>query len=724
MPAANRLVHAFGPFRFETPSCMLTRGAELVKLPHRPATLLRVLLERHGEVVTKDELLNVVWSETAVSETSLTFAMHQLRQALGQAHDGPGYIETLPKRGYRFVAPVRKVEETATAPVVVTSDDPATPRDVVDDRTPAADVVVESSARRLDAGRSGDAVSLLRWRLVALVAAAMVTLQWRGSQREAWRPPRIARFSVLSADWAQAAPLPPLLSDGRRIYINRQGQPAALDIASGEVVPIAALGGFSILDVSRTGREFLAVKPGDPGAEHGLWIAPLEGSPHRVSDLRVRAAAWSPRGDRIAYAFDRDVFVADSNGGNVQKVVSTSGSVLRVRWSPDAARLRFEVSVAADRIVTRSLWEFAPGGGPARRLFAGTLDGATVCCGSWTPDGRTYVFQVGPHENANVWVSRVASVGEADPSPTPLTHGPLSFTEPLVSADGRRIFAVGRRRDGELVRLDQRSGEFVPYLGGLSALWVSFARDGSWMTYQSYPDDSLWRARLDGSGKRRLTTAPMRVDGSEPSPDGQWIVFRGRARDGAPLRNYLLPATGGAPVPLVDAEVTQGMASWSPDSQQLVYGDVPEQFAIPTGGEVIRIYDRRTRETRALPDSGGLWTARWSPDGRYIAALTIQGQRLRLYDVAARSWRAYDIDHVTCPTWTRDGRMLYLDTEGGGRRWLRRLRLADGRVERIFDLTNYPMSAYWWTGLSHDDRPILLRTPGGDQIYALELESR
>jgi DNA-binding winged helix-turn-helix (wHTH) protein/Tol biopolymer transport system component len=733
MPAPNRLVYEFGPFRFETPACVLIRGDELVRLPHRPATLLRVLLERHGEVVTKDELLDAVWAHTDVSETSLTFAVHQLRQALGQDQDGHAYVETLPKRGYRFVAPVTEVKEAATAPAVVTTDAPATPRDVVDERAPAAkaDVAVESAALRLDAGRGGDPVTQLRWRLIALAAATatalvtMVTLQWRGSQHEPWRPPRIARYTALSANWARAESLPPLLGDARRLYFNRQSQPAAIDIASGGVAPIPALAGFSILDVSRTGREFLAVKPGDPGGERGLWIVPLDGTAHRVSDLRVTGvAAWSARGDRIAYAFDRDVFVADRNGSNVQKLISASGNVLRARWSPDATRLRFEVSVIADRIATHSLWEFALGGGPARRLFAGKLDGATVCCGSWTPDGRTYVFQVGPHENANLWVSGVASVGEAEPPPTPLTHGSLSFAAPLVSADGRRIFTVARRRDGELVRLDERSREFMPYLGGLSALWVSFARDGTWMTYQSYPDDALWRARLDGSGKQRLTTAPMLVDGSEPSPDGQWIVFRGRARDGAPLRNYLLPATGGAPVPLDDAEVTQGMASWSLDSQQLVYGDVPEQFGIPTGSEVIRVYDRRTRETRALPDSGGLWTARWSPDGRYIAALTIQGQRLRLYDVAARSWRAYDIDHVTCPTWTRDGRMLYLDTEGGGRRWLRRLRLADGRVERIFDLTDYPMSAYWWTGLSHDDRPILLRTPGGDQIYALELESR
>src|SRR5262249_25612455 len=89
-----------------------------------------------------------------------------------------------------------------------------------------------------------------------------------------------------------------------------------------------------------------------------------------------------------------------------------------------------------------------------------------------------------------------------------------------------------------------------------------------------------------------------------------------------------------------------GTPRWSGDGTRLVFGDVPEHFGIQMGGEVVHICGLRNRSESDLQGSEGLWSSRWSPDGRYIAALTIVGQRLKLLDLGAGVWRLMNADHI------------------------------------------------------------------------------
>jgi DNA-binding winged helix-turn-helix (wHTH) protein len=102
--------YEFGPFRIEEHERLLRRGQEVVALPPKAAELLLALFERHGEAVRKEELLDVVWRGTFVEENSLAQNVYLLRKALGD-HPGTHYIDTIPRRGYRFVAPVRTIRE-------------------------------------------------------------------------------------------------------------------------------------------------------------------------------------------------------------------------------------------------------------------------------------------------------------------------------------------------------------------------------------------------------------------------------------------------------------------------------------------------------------------------------------------------------------------------------------------------------------------------------------
>jgi Tol biopolymer transport system component len=212
----------------------------------------------------------------------------------------------------------------------------------------------------------------------------------------------------------------------------------------------------------------------------------------------------------------------------------------------------------------------------------------------------------------------------------------------------------------------------------------------------------------------------MDVQESSWSPDSTTIAFRTET-DAQPTKLYVIDRNGGPPKILPPPSPSFGMPTWSADGTQLATSDVPGVFGQPEGTEVIRIYDFRQNSWSALPGSEELWRARWSPDGRYIAALTIRGQRLRLFDRRTGTWRRLDADHINSPTWSRDSRYIYYDTEGGTYS-LRRVRIADGRVEELTSLASFSRAAYWWSGLAMDDAPILLRDIGAIEIYALDVE--
>ena len=114
--AVEPLVFEFMPFRLHVGDRLLYRGTDVVALPPKAVDTLVALVERRGRVVSKDELMAVVWSDAWVEENNLNQAISSVRKALGQSSSGPVFIETIPKRGYRFTADVTVSGEPASAP--------------------------------------------------------------------------------------------------------------------------------------------------------------------------------------------------------------------------------------------------------------------------------------------------------------------------------------------------------------------------------------------------------------------------------------------------------------------------------------------------------------------------------------------------------------------------------------------------------------------------------
>lgn len=108
---------------------------------------------------------------------------------------------------------------------------------------------------------------------------------------------------------------------------------------------------------------------------------------------------------------------------------------------------------------------------------------------------------------------------------------------------------------------------------------------------------------------------------------------------------------------------------------------------------------------------------------RRLGSPRIDRQKLLLFDTGTRTWRALDADRIDNASWSRDGAYIYYDTEDGPHA-LRRVRISDGRVDELVNMSDYPNLAYWWSGIALDNSPIILRNLGSVQIYALDLEFR
>jgi len=133
--------------------------------------------------------------------------------------------------------------------------------------------------------------------------------------------------------------------------------------------------------------------------------------------------------------------------------------------------------------------------------------------------------------------------------------------------------------------------------------------------------------------------------------------------------------------------------------------------------------DLKTRKVTTLAGSDGFYSPRWSPDGRYIAALRAGPETLMLFDFYTQKWVELGQIGVGFPSWSSDSKYIYFDSQGEDRAFYR-VRISDHRLERLISLKNLRLAgAYGWTGLAQDDSPLVLRDVGAQEIYALDWEA-
>ena len=666
-----------------------------MKVQEQPFVVLLKLLERPRELVTREELRLAIWpADTFVDfDTGLNTVVKRLREVLRDSVEAPVFIETVPKLGYRFIAPVQRFERDAVA---------------------LADSPIE---RRNSATIKWSVASAL-----LLVLAAIAAYFWT----RPLPPPIVMGYTQITDDGTAKVSLLGysfLVTDGGRIYFTHAVSGIDLAFAQvsatgGETVPIPTSFPTLVADISPDHGQLLIISIGTQSAEWPLWMFPtLGGSGQRIGNSLGHAGTWSPDGQEIVYANGLDLLATPVHGGESRTIVRLPGGASWIRYSPDGSRLRFTVKDVNTN--SQSLWEVQADGNNLVPLLGGWHNPPNECCGNWTPDGKYFLFQSTRAGKTGIYAiaERGGLFRKVRRDPVLLTAGPLNYYSPLPSLDGRKIYVVGSQPRGELQRYDSRAGLLVPLLPGLSAEGLDFSRDGKWVAYVTFPEGTLWRSKVDGSERMQLTSPPLSVFLPRWSPDGKRIAFSASV-PGKLHRLYWVSAEGGAPEALTSGEHDEGDVGWSADGNQLVFGSMGGVDFTTFG---IRLFDVKTHQVSSIANSAGLYSSRWSPDGKYIAALNLTDD-LVLFDVVTQKWQELPRIDVGYPNWSHDSKYLYFD--GGGKSAplaFYRFRITDHKLEPLFNMASLGRAGtFQWTGLAPDDSPLFLRDIGREEIYALD----
>jgi len=725
MSLHTKHIYEFGPFRLDAGEHLLLRDGEAVPLTPKAFDLLVALVERQGRLLEKEELLKKVWPDTFVEEANLASNISQLRKALGEGENGHRYIETVPKRGYRFAASVSNVEDERSEPII--QEHPGSQGAAADGKQAA---YTEELITAHPAVRAEDLMSKVkRYQRSALLALTALILSGGSFAYFVLRPPlppRVTDSAQITRDGLPKISTKfikssnSLVTDGPRLFFSEIASGlwviAQAPSTGGDTVAIPAPFPTAFLrDISTSRTELLIESGPGPDFESPLWVLPmLGGAPRRVGDVLSHAATWSLDGRQIVYANGSTLYKANSDGTNSHEFVTVPGRPYWPRWSPDGSRLRFTVEISVGNLT--SLWEVAADGSNPHPLLPGWNNPATECCGNWTADGRYFVFQSTRNGTTNIWAIREQAglFRRARQEPVQLTFGPLNYYAPVPSQDGKRLFVVGEQQRGELARYDAKTQQWGSYLPGISAEHLDFSSDGSWVVYVTYPEGSLWRSKMDGGERLQLTYPPMRASLPRWSPDGKQIAFSARV-PGKPWKAYLIPAEGGSPHQLMPEDRNELDPGWSPDGKTLVFGD--------HDAKILRLLDRSTHQVSKLPDSEGLFSPRWSPDGRYIAAIRIgSNDELLLFNFTTQQWTELAKQPIGCPRWSRDGKYIYFGSLLENVRTLCRVRIADRKIEWLASMKDLRRAIGVfgpWIGWAPDDSPLTLRDFGTQDIYAL-----
>jgi DNA-binding winged helix-turn-helix (wHTH) protein/Tol biopolymer transport system component len=682
-----------GPWLISPKLNRIARNGKTIHLEPKIMSVLVCLAEHQCNVVSKEQLFAAVWADTFVTDDVLKRSISELRKALEDDPKEPQFIETIPKGGYRLVI--------STTPVVS-----------------------QAHASRRPFSVAFHHIALVGG-VVLLGGVIAVWFRWPTPT------PKAFGYTQLTTDGLEKTP--PLLTDGSRVYFTVTAPTGRLigqvSTSGGQTVPVPTP--FRVVratDVSPRGSELLVGNFFGQEKAAPVFVLPLPGgSPRRLSNLMSRGdMAWSPDGKQIAYMKGADLWLDKSDGTEVGKLATLPGVPFyrELHWSPNRKVLRFWLD-DGKRV---TLWEISSNGTHLHRLLEGWDRELRMCCANWTADGKYFIFQSCPTDGGPVRIWAIREDAEllkwTSSQPMLLAETPMNIVGTVPSRDGKKLFLnayIGRM---ELVRYSATSGKFAPYLSGIAGLGASFSRDGQWVTYVNWQDGLLWRNRIDGS--QRLQLSSSGVNGASWSPDGKQIAFAGT--DGAWWSShiFIISADGGSKQQLTTGDREESWPDWSADGNLILFGSAGHSPETE-----IQTFDLRTHQVSTVPGSQGLSYARWSPDGRYIAASGNEDgeKKLSLFDSHTRKWVELDKEQLTWPTWptwSRDGRYIFVRDSIEGEAYLKRARISDYTVEHIGGLNDLKQRQTrfdgTWIGLAPDGSVIALQDLSSGEIFALDLQ--
>jgi Tol biopolymer transport system component/DNA-binding winged helix-turn-helix (wHTH) protein len=701
-------LYEFGDIQVDLRRMTLSRAGIGVTIEPKAFDVLRYLVEHRDRLVTKDELLDTIWKGTFVTPNVLTRAVVQLRSALGDAADHPRFIETVPKRGYRFIAAVRT-------------------------RVPAHEEEADSSAADVSPVRRPVLAGLVV--AVTVIVVATVALTW--VRRPATRVPTVVAVPQRLTTRMGNDTLPAVAPDGRAVaYVSDRSGKLEIYVVGfapgSREIAITHDGGQNVGPAWSPDGSWLAFHS---QARGGIWIVPSTGgTPRQIADTGSEPA-WNHDGSRLVFASGEGGMATQSviwtvkTDGSDRRPLSALGAPAgghhEPSWSHDGRFVAFTVWTNGGT----HIWIVPASGDQPPRQIVSELSRTPV----FGPDSRTlYWAGLGPTPETSVsdQVRGVPLNGSGAPSGESFTVVPWlagRINGLSIGSDGTLAFGL-QTSDMNLwaldVMADGSSGEPVRLTDDVIRDTTPDYSSTGRIAYVQIAGGaySAWVMNDDGSNREPLASAPahdpqwngdgsqvlIRTTGQADTAALAWVDLNTRrltptAISGIPTGQFVSPrlSPDSHDVAFHVIESSGAMNVWTRAldgrSQRRLTSD-PESISFPVwspDGRWLAVEIKRGEHTHVgvissdggplqqlTNDGGQSWPHTWSPDGEWIVFAGERGGVWNVYEVSRRTKATRALTHFTSssgyvryPSWSPRGHRISFERaiESSGI-WVARIR--------------------------------------------------
>jgi Tol biopolymer transport system component len=441
-------------------------------------------------------------------------------------------------------------------------------------------------------------------------------------------------------------------------------------------------------------------------------------------------AAWGPA-KKVFFSHRDWIWSINEDGSDPKRLLKAPDPPRELGWSADGKRLWYITRNSGNP--EPAIWEAASDGRSQRRVWPEHGEHSEICCGFWLANREAFGFLLSSNHEPTLMLERA----EAWPPLAGANWFPLrlspAFSKTAFGLPGvdRLVTDAAHNRflalspgpwRGKTYRLDPGTKRLHPFMEGIAARDVDYSPDGRTVVYIDSYDNSLWRYDPDRHVKTPLIRPPFVSSLPRWSPDGQSIALSGMGSDKI-WRIYRISPRGGTPEPVIANDTDGGAPTWSKDGQSLVFGKIACAWLDDCG---IYQYDFTSHSLHMLPGSQGFRTARWSPNGRYIAALRPSDQSLMLFDCGSGRWRRiYGPVAGDCLAWSHDSHYIYVHLAVGGGHFIYRVRVpsaAAAEVADLKDLQAYGTERGVWFGLAPDDSLLVVEAMVSNEIFSVSYQ--
>lgn len=695
-PSGPRILQ-FGAFELRTDTGELRKHGIRVRLQMKPLQVLLALLEHPGEVVRREQLQQRLWAaDTFVDfESGLNTAANRLRISLGDSADIPRFVETLPRIGYRFIAPVREISINGpgTLAAAVSSEPKKETPEVPEPAVSAPPVPISLPAPLLApaAGRRrysgpvviGGATVVV---LLTLLLSGHVTTLVHGQRGAEFHEIPLTSGSIAAARFAP---------DGQSFYYTVSGEGdwhSYLGTTQSPESRSLNIGNATVVSVSREGELALIRREPDTVDDGPILLrAPMAGGAPRETARSIMSADWAPDGQTIAavraihsrfsieYPLGTTIYQPLRWASNVR--VSPDGGLVAFVEHPlitdDAGQLRVVDAHGKTVALSRSwssieglawapagkeVWFTASKSGSQRALYAMSLNGATRMVGN-VPGAlrlldisRTGRVLIARDDDRMLMTGKLAT----DQHPEDLSRYDYSHAD-AISSDGNLLLFTESGEAGGAhysVYLRDRAENKTTRVGSAEGLAIS-PDHNSVLAMDVKNPGSLILIPIHGGAQKTISGAGVRYQWATFFPDGKRLLAGG-SYAGQPLHLYTQGMDGSPPEPL-KTNTYLDFAVIAPDQKQVA------GYAL---GRRLVTMSLDTFAVQDVPHSSGLLPVAWSPDGRTLVLSTLDGPVLKIVRLDPHTGASEVADTFTLPDSGTNTRAAAMVAAPSGKFWV------------------------------------------------------